>query len=91
MAYELEKLSALVSGLSGKSLNIWGYESSDTLAAVKAANYIADGQARRMNLGDVVYFRKVDGAGVVTATHQMAVTAVQAAGDGVTLGALTPA
>lgn len=59
MAYTPSELRLILGGsmsnLSG--LNIWSYDTTDTLATVDTAGYISDATARGMKIGDMVITR----------------------------------
>lgn len=55
MAYAGNNLSLVVEGIGGTSPNIWTYNSADTFATVKAANFITDAVARGMKVRDIVF------------------------------------
>ena len=58
---------------------IWTYRSSDTLATMKAANYIVDAKSRGMRRGDFIDF-VVTSSGVPVAFERVMVNAVSASG-----------
>ena len=92
MVYKPDGLSLFQSGFSGQDLNQWLLDSEDPPTTVRVENYISDGQARGMRVGDTVHLRqwttftdRYNKAGPLLAEQRMTVVSVDAASDGVDL------
>lgn len=58
MVYNSDFVSLWASGLSGQRLRWHVYETTDTIATVRAAGYISDAADRGMEVGDLVFVRQ---------------------------------
>jgi len=54
MAYNSEGLSLVNGSLSGGGPNRWLLQTADALTAVRVSGYVSDGEARGMQVGDMV-------------------------------------
>lgn len=54
MAYTTNNLSSVVASVEGV-IGIWGYTTADSLATVKGAAYFADGVAKGLSVGDIIF------------------------------------
>ena len=94
MAYIGNQLSVITGTIEGNWNSAVYIHPSDSLATVSAANYISDGQARGLELGDMLYviLNNVTYLMQVTAVQTLPLTGVTLSGlgGGVANGALPP-
>lgn len=75
MAYDPSAL-ALKSGHVYGPHRTWFYKTTDAMTTVRGATYFGDGQARGMQLGDVVEVLVVNGSNVPQTFHIAVVMAI---------------
>lgn len=87
MAYATSSLKLLAGQTyDRRTARIWSYQTTDSLATIKAANYFADAKLRGMRAGDRV-FAVVTSNGVPVAAENLLIGAVS--GSGATMNAGT--
>lgn len=72
-------------GSSDCGCGIWGYRSTDTLAAVATTGYFTDGNKLGMRVNDIVNFIRVSTAFVPQAHHTLVISSVSTNGASPTI------
>ena len=83
MTYDPNELTIWSSGLSEQYHTFHQYDTTDSVATVRAANYITDAEARGMAVGDLVLVRVWDTtvrSGTLSAFQIMVVLSVGSSG-----------
>lgn len=88
MTYSIQGVALIAQGIGGQAGKLYTYTSTDAGSAVDADNYITDGLALGMQVGDSVIVTDSDASPVAKTIHT--VTVVDSSGadlsDGVAIG-----
>lgn len=93
MVYVPADLTIWSSGLSEQYWTMHVYDTTDSIATVRAANYITDAEARGMEVGDLVFVRVWQTSirsGTLTAWQIMVVLSVGTSGADLSDGLAIP-